>query len=302
MKSELRVSGALVVCFLRDDFLEDIFEKLRAAGITDVYVWMDGPRSEQEAQIQKKIETKISFWENKFDTFSFQRNSHNLGLSESMLQAIDWYFINNESGIILEDDILFGEQFVSFINLQMPLFDSKDDVLLISGHNPAPNPQSSGYVLSNYPLIWGWYTSRVKWAIIRNLIANPKHMNRSKLRPNINSFWESGLKKVKSGRLNSWALPFAYQMRNNNLLAINPHVNLIKNVGFDEFATHTRESSLLVDTPIQKYIHNLEQVWETESPDKLNRYLEKYVYGIGIKHYFLPIRDLIISIFSRPQR
>ncbi len=302
MKSQLRVNGALVVCFLRGNFLEDIFQRLVAAGITDVCVWMDGPRSDEEAQIQKEIVDKISSWENKFDSFSFQRNSNNLGLSESMLQAIDWYFSSHELGIILEDDILFGEEFVSFINLQMQLFNSKDDVLLISGHNPNPDPLSSGYVLSNYPLIWGWCTSRTKWTIIRDLIVNPKNKNKLKLRPNVNSFWKSGLIKVKSGSLSSWALPFAYQMRCNDMLAINPHVNLIKNVGFDDFATHTDESSILTDTPIQQYFHNPEQIWETETPDKLNRYLEKYVYGIGFKHYFLPIRDLIISIITRQQK
>ena len=296
MNSPLRVNGALVVCFLRSDSLDEIFKKLLAAGITDICVWIDGPRSTEESKIQTQILKKITAWGKEFKQFSIQQNTINFGLNISMVKAIDWYFSNHDDGLILEDDILISEQFVNFINMQIQIFNSREEVLLLGGHNPNPHPQRSGYILSNYPLIWGWYTNEKKWRIIRNLIVSPAEKPTAKLRANVNNFWESGIKNVESGKLRSWALPFAFRMRSQGFLAMNPHVNLIKNVGVDNFATHTKEPSNLMDTPIQEYVHNPEQRWENETPDELNNYLERYVYKIRFRHYFIPIRVLIRTL------
>jgi len=294
-----KVRGALLICFLREANLNRIIGALSAGQIEQVYVWIDGARNEVEAIQQENLKKTILAWHNNFSVFKINHQPRNLGLNKSIQSGIDWFFENVEHGIILEDDIVFEDDFLYFINTQKEFFDSKSDLLLISGHNPNPQAGTCGYVPSNYPLIWGWYTNIEKWKLIKDLISGSNIELSVQLPVHVSQFWKSGIRKVDSGKLNSWALPFAYRMRASGYYAISPHVNLISNLGLDKYATHTVNSSKILGSRIEEYKVCRNQVWVESDAKSQNRYLEKYVYQIRLRHSFLPVKDFTLKMIEK---
>jgi hypothetical protein len=56
----------------------------------------------------------------------------------------------------------------------------------------------------------------------------------------VRSFWQKMFDKVYSGQLDTWDYQWIYSIMKSRGLCIHPQVNMIKNVGFDSRATHTR--------------------------------------------------------------
>ena len=61
----------------------------------------------------------------------------NLGCRKGVTAGIDWFFSNEEMGIILEDDCIPSLSFFQFCDQMLLEYQFNEKVFMISGHNKA---------------------------------------------------------------------------------------------------------------------------------------------------------------------
>ncbi|MGC8567609.1 MAG: hypothetical protein ACP5M8_08220, partial [Caldisphaera sp.] len=100
-------SPVLYTVFNRLDIVEKAFGQIRKAKPKKLYIAQDGPRphvSDEKEKILKVREYILSNidWDCEVKTLFREEN---LGINKAIPGAIDWFFENEEQGIILEEDI-----------------------------------------------------------------------------------------------------------------------------------------------------------------------------------------------------
>ncbi len=85
---------------------------------------------------------------------------HNLGCKHGCISAIDWFFENEEMGIILEDDILPDHSFFKYCEDLLIKHYDDNTVIHINGANFSNDKLENdcSYFFSNLPVIWRWAT------------------------------------------------------------------------------------------------------------------------------------------------
>ena len=207
---------------------------------------------------------------------------------------MDWFYSQGDFGLVLEDDLQISPDFVDFVRYCRENLESSENLWMISGDQFFPeNLGSSHLSMCNYPLVWGWATWSSKWYEMRAAIDAQRSFHFRYLLSPIYSFWWTGAKRVELGLVDTWDIPLAFEMRRRGKLTITPPVNLVRNLGFDQFASHTKRNLFPLDLPVSRMQSNLSEVSLIDgrlSVFRLNRKLEKRVFKIGSKHLLSPLK------------
>lgn len=295
------LQNGLIICYRRIDCIPQLICKMAKSNYKKIFIAIDGPKSISDINLQLKLsEIAIGLCNDLKVEINIWQREINLGLAPSVISAIDWFFENVEYGSIFEDDLEISDDFFTFANGVEQLFIETDDVLVLSGSNLVNivNPNSN-IIFTNYPIIWGWVTDRKKWKIARDLILESSlGINIIRNRA-VRNFWKTGARRSRLGKLDSWAVPLAEGMLRNGYKCLVPPVNLITNLGQDEFATHTnfknneiaiesimlpREIGMSIDLGIKLLPH-------------YNSVMEREHYKIRNKHIFSYILSYMFDTF-----
>ena len=243
----------LVMAFNRPDHLRVLLNRLREVQPVRVYFAVDGARAgmadeaDHVARCRELIE-EIDWIPDK--RMLFQDN--NLGCGQGVSTAISWFFEHEESGIILEDDIIPEPSFFPYCSELLDRYRDDQRVFAISGCNFVPADQQSHpnlpYRFSQIPHIWGWATWRDRWAHHRLDIRDwrkrlpPRALWRQGGRSFSGAaYWASTFELLARGEVDTWDGQLVLASMARNQWTATSNVNLIRNIGFDEMATHTRE-------------------------------------------------------------
>lgn len=285
-----RVS-CLVIAFSRLEGIERLLNSINPSEIESLYIAIDGPTSDEIRNIQTELVNLVDSYctTNSIHLVVWQRDK-NLGVAAAIISAIDWFFAHEDFGIVLEDDLIVGEDFVSFVLGNKHQLEN-DQVLLISGDQFDQHGElafSGNW--TNYPLIWGWATSRNKWEEMRNGIIYARPRLYRKPFNKVENFWRVGTLRVRSRKIDTWDIPLVYFMLQNRKLCLTPKKNLISNLGNDQFASHTEGDAFPLNLPIQK-LSSSETVTAPTSDGirSYNSFLEKNVFQVRKRHAFLYI-------------
>ena len=243
-------SPVLFLIFNRPDTTLKVFNEIRIAQPSKLYIAADGPRKdrlnesslcEQTRAILGKID-----WDCEIKTL-FRKN--NLGCKEAISSAITWFFDNEEEGIILEDDCLPSKSFFYYCDTLLEKYRLDTRIRHIAGsklHIDKTWGSASTY-FTNQTHVWGWASWRRVWKDYdKNLSNYQENEVRHQLGnifsdPFVVDSWVNIFKELKAGKIDTWDYQLAFLNYFNNSLSINPNVNLISNIGFGESATHTFE-------------------------------------------------------------
>jgi hypothetical protein len=243
-------SPVLFLIFNRPDTTLRVFNEIRYAKPSKLYIAADGPRPGNENDERLCQETisivKHIDWECEVKTM-FRQN--NLGCKEAISSAIDWFFASEEEGIILEDDCLPAKSFFRYCDTLLEKYRFDTRIRHIGGVNLQLGTkwgEASTYFTNNTH-VWGWASWRRVWNDydkdlkmyhedevgdqLANIFSNSL----------ILTTWKEIFRDVKAGKINTWDYQLAFINYFNNGLAINPNVNLISNIGFGADATHTMD-------------------------------------------------------------
>jgi hypothetical protein len=286
----------LLVTYRRPENAIRILESALNSGVKDFYVAVDGPRDGDVSNINDIYESYLSDFQKSYDvTIKVWYRESNLGLAVSMLTAIDWFFSEVDSGIILEDDLEVGREFFEFMASGLNYYKEQGEVLAISGNQFFPKTVSvSKIAKSNYPLIWGWGTWRDRWETFRNqLISGDLLQIDAALPRKVKYFWKLGCLRSLNSRSNSWAILLASHSRFNNYVCVFPSSHLSRNIGSDDHATHTGGGHWTMNIALGK---NLPSQYLLEGAECQNRALEKSVFEIKKRHNLLLVMIILFNL------
>ncbi len=295
-------NAALIIAYQRTEHISRFVPTLIESGTTDIYLALDGPSNSTIADLQKRLVKeiiaaapypKVNVW--------IWRRDQNLGAAVSVFTAIEWFFQFEEEGLILEDDLAFNSDFMSFAKKCLKDFRRNKSVWLISGNQFFENElEIDGPIFSHYPLIWGWATWRDRWLDIKAAILKPSPVrNRFQMDSRI-SFWETGRKRSHSGKVDAWDIPLVSPMWDKNRFCVLPPKNLVSNMGVDGYSTHTTRNVW----PLMLRTENLEkrlEDYEVSAPElvqKVDHLLTTKFYKVRRRHALLPIYGPFKDFFT----
>jgi len=244
----------LILAFNRPKETNILIEKLKKIKPSKLYVGQDGPREDSKDDKKlcddvQKIFENIS-WN---CTIKKKLNKKNLGCRESVSTAINWFFENEEKGIILEDDCIPSNSFFKFCQKMLVKYEKSNEVFVISGSNFQNNNfiGNGDYYFSKYAHCWGWATWKRAWKYFDNNMEFWNTLKNSTSWNNLhdnkleNKYWKKIFDKVKEKKIDSWAYVWLASVWNYTGSTITPNKNLILNIGFNKNATNTINSSEL---------------------------------------------------------
>lgn len=253
MNTERRDEPVLVMGFNRPDHLAVLLDRLREVKPTRLYVALDGPRPDRPGERDKVLACRDLVdtidWSCELQT---QFQDGNLGCGSGVSAAITWFFTHVERGIILEDDIIPDPTFFGFCAELLERYQDDDRVFAVSGCNFVPPEFQShpehAYRFSQVPHIWGWATWRRSWQQHRLDIAGwPRDLPPGRLWSRAGRsipgavYWASTFELLARKQVDTWDGQLVLASMISHQLTATSNVNLIRNIGFDEHATHTLE-------------------------------------------------------------
>lgn len=238
----------LLLIFNRPETTTEVFQKIRAARPSRLYIAADGPRIHLEdepvlCEKVRRIATDVD-WECELKT-QFQKK--NIGCKNAVHAALDWFFEHEELGIILEDDCLPDHSFFWFCEEMLKMYYENSQVMMISGSNfQKINSKKNSYFFSRYPNIWGWATWRRAWQHYDITMALWPEFSRGKLFGEMFDrrtfrFWQNVFKRAYQNEINFWDYQWIFSCFVNGGLSIVPSVNLVSNIGHFTKGTHTNK-------------------------------------------------------------
>ena len=242
-------TAILFLVFNRPDTTKVVFEKIRQAKPLRLYVSGDGARygfkgEKEKIKKVREIATKVD-WPCELKTFFRDKN---LGCKQGVSSGIDWFFDNEEQGIILEDDCVPHLDFFTFCENMLNKFAKDERISVITGNNFQNNKirGDGSYYFSKYNHCWGWASWKRAWKYYNGDLKFWTEWRASKdwfnYMPNKyeRKYWEKIFDLVYEKKIDSWAYPWLASVWYKEGLTVTPNVNLVSNIGFGEDATHTK--------------------------------------------------------------
>ena len=243
-------TAVLFLVFNRLDTTKQVFEAIRQAKPPRLYVAADGARTNKEGEADKAQAVRDYImqnvdWECEVKTL-FQED--NLGCKYAVSGAIDWFFENEEMGIILEDDCLPSQSFFWFCEELLEKYKENMRVGQISGDNFQKGIKRgvADYYFSIYGHIWGWASWANRWKnydVDLNSFDDAKFIEEVFDKKSNKKYWIDIFKKMKAAAIDTWDYQWTFTLWKAGQLTILPNTNLIENIGFSEDATHTTGES-----------------------------------------------------------
>lgn len=242
--SEIDVA-VLLIFFTRTDKTVQVFEQIRKARPSKLYLYQDGPRAdrpddtEKILNCRKAVEEKID-WDCEVHRMYQERN---YGCDPSEFIAQKWMFSIETKGIILEDDDVPSQSFFSFCKELLDRYEHDERINMICGmNNLESTDRDTSYIFSEYGSIWGWATwkrnvdkwdPKYRWlkdsATVNNIIKSYRTFD---------GIVEICRKHLASGREHYESILGAHQHLHHQLNIV-PTKNLITNIGVGSETTHS---------------------------------------------------------------
>lgn len=234
----------LFVFFNREKTAIRSFEKIKKYQPRKLYLASDGPRAAKQGEadivlgLREKIMSMVD-WDCDVQTRFL---SENKGCGPNVCESISWFFDNEENGVIIEDDVMAGEGFFTFMEAMLEKYKDDHRVGMISSFNPFESYKSEySYLFSRYFVCWGWASWRDRWKNMDYAMSwrsTPLKESIIKNRGKDVFRWNWQLNYIDHGYVSSWDWQWYFSLSAQNQLCIFPAVNLATNIGNDKDAIH----------------------------------------------------------------
>ena len=241
----------LFLVFNRPELTLKVFNKIKEIKPKKLYVACDGPRNiNNEKQLVNQVRTIINHVTWDCNLKKLFRN-HNLGCKNAVSGALDWFFENEDKGIILEDDCLPNQDFFLFCKELLIKYENDPRISMITGNNfQDGNFRGDGsYYFSGYNHVWGWATWKRVWDFYdKNMSFWPAWSKSQDWKEKFPDFleriyWKRNFDKVYANLIDTWDYQLLALLKKNGGLSVTPNANLVSNIGFGKNATHTKNET-----------------------------------------------------------
>jgi hypothetical protein len=243
-----------VVCIVynRARLVRTVIDRLRQIRPRRILIVADGPKSGNAADVEACRQVRADIDRIDWDC-TVDRNyaGQNMGCRARILSGLDWAFSLVDRAIILEDDIDADPRFFRWAGRMLAAYEDRDDVAMLSGHNPLvwwPGVLPSGAgIPSVRGGIYGWATWRSRWRTVQAATLQPAG-NRAAdavaargFEPVVGALLTHYLEHAGQVKNLSWDVEWSLRMAMSGCIAIVSPVNLVHNLGLGPDATLTRD-------------------------------------------------------------
>lgn len=255
MKYPAKIDVAVLMLFFnRPEFLQKVFDEVRKARPSKLFLYQDGPRHERDIEgimDCRKVVEDID-WECEVHTL-YQEKNYGCDPSEYLSQK--WAFSMADKCIVLEDDDVPSQSFFPFCKEMLDKYEFDERITMISGFNTdeITTDVPYDYFFTSAFSIWGWASwKRVvdKWDAKYTFLGDEYNMQQLRnliKQRKLRSDFITMCQDHRSSGKEFYESIFWASMLFNSGLAIMPTKNLINNMGMTENSTHF--SSSLQATP-----------------------------------------------------
>lgn len=266
----------LFLVFNRPEKTQQVFDVIKQAKPSKLYVAADAPRNNVETDLEncKRVREIVSTidWDCEV---KYLFHNDNLGCSLAGITAWNWLFSQEEEMIFLEDDGLVSISFFSYCQELLEKYRHQNNIAYIGGVNYGMKYDESSYFFSKSPAAT---YSMATWKRVYDLYE-----------PQLNTFNETfQTKKFKKSFVNNisyqvfvdkcknflkfggntYDLQMIYLVEKYNMLSIYPNINLSSNIGLDFGGAN---NNLDPDSLIAKKLGNRKrfEISQIVHPDKI---------------------------------
>jgi len=303
----------LLIFFVRPEPTRKVFEQIKMARPSKLYLYQDGAREGREddarnVQICREIVSNIDWNCQVF----YKYQDKNFGCDPSEYISQKWMFENEEYGIILEDDDVPSQSFFPFCKEMLEKYKNDDRIGMVCGMNTLGVTDSPySYLFAKSGSIWGWATwkrnydemdSNYSWLnddyakkLYKNLFGSKK----------FKLLFEISEKHKNTGREHYESILGSY-LNLNSKINIIPTKNLISNIGIGADGTHAVDSVGKLPKAIRQILHM--KTYELEFPLKHPTYVledidfkrkveRKLGFGYPLVNFYRNVESTIYRIF-----
>ena len=256
-----------IIFFNRSDTLEKVFEQVKLAKPSKLFLIQDGPR-ENNPKDQAGIISCRQVFENKIDwdcCVVKDYSEKNLGCGFRVYSGIKRAFEDVEELVILEDDCVPSQSMFPFCKELLEKYKFDERICSVSGMNHVErfSPTKDSYIFCTTGAIWGWATWKRVWDQMeysmeflddkyvmnkfRHLYYNPYVISEL-----INMGLTRKRQLLETNKLSAWTYQFRMIRYLQSQLVIVPTKNLVSNVGVTGDATHAVSTLRKMPSSIQK--------------------------------------------------
>lgn len=281
----------ILFAFNRSDALRNTVQSLlqnKEAKVSDLYVFVDGPRSNKPGEeikikeVQKYVES-IEGFRSLHYTFS----EKNKGLGDSIIAGVSQIINQYGKAIVLEDDLVFARNFLSYMNQGLDRYAKEEKVFSICGYSnkvKVPSKYEYDSYFCTRSSSWGWGTWADRWNSVDWELKEWDHY--SKMAKAFNKWGGSDCFKMlddwKHRRNRSWAIRFCFAQFLQNKVSLFPIVSKVQNEGFDGLGTNCKKWSRFR----YEFDHRGEKSFNFPTKIEINKHLYKNAmsyHSIGIR-------------------
>lgn len=241
-------TAVMLIVFNRPEHTRQVFERIREARPKRLYVSADGPRPDRPDDLEsieatRKVALDVD-WPCEVKTLLRKQN---LGCKTAIKTGLDWFFSQEEEGIILEDDCVPDPTFFRYAAEMLDKYRNDDRIATIAGTNYLLGSQQfeDSYYFTKYLFVWGWASWRRVWQDYDFEIKRwPKFRDEGRLHqvfphPRSLKYWTWIFDRTHDETLNAYDYQFFFSQLINHRMSIVPARNLISNIGWGSGSTNT---------------------------------------------------------------
>ncbi len=255
-QSALTDVAVLILFFNRPDHFQQVFDQVRKARPSHLFLYQDGPRGERDLPgimaCRDIVSDEQIDWECDVQRHYCERNQ---GCDPSEYLAQKWAFSMVDKCIVLEDDDVPSQSFFPFCKEMLDRYENDPRVTMIAGFNVdevSPDCPDSYFFTSAFS-IWGWASWRRVvdlWDADYTFLDDPWAVRQLEGVIRERRFRSDFLRMCRDHKAAGkpfYESIFWASMLLSGGLAIMPRVNLINNLGLSADSTHF--SGSLATTP-----------------------------------------------------
>ena len=236
--------AVLILFFNRPDHLKKVFDEVRKARPSRLFLYQDGPRGERDMpgiEGCRRVVENID-WQCEVHR-KYQERNYGCDPSEYISQK--WAFSIVDKCIVLEDDDVPSQSFFPFCKQMLDRYEHDNRVWMVAGFNPEEKIDSPyDYIFTSVFSIWGWASWRRvidTWDDTYAFLDDPDAMRQLNDVMHQRRYCLDTLHACYDHRASGKAYYetiFWSSMLLNSGLAIMPTRNMINNLGATDGSTH----------------------------------------------------------------
>lgn len=241
----------VLFAFNRPELASRVFQVIREAKPTRLFVIIDGPRSgnSSDVNLSKRVIDIVSDVDWECDV-SYEIAEENLGIRKRFVTGLQAVFSQVDEAIIVEDDCLPNQSFFTFQQEMLRRYRFDPSVGIVCGFNPLGQTANikDSYFFSVFSSVWGWGTWKRVWDSYdpdakQWLTPNGRNVVNSAIETkSAKRFWGHNFDLVsKNPEYSTWDYQMVFNQILNKRLNIFPRISLVSNIGFSIDANHTMD-------------------------------------------------------------